>query len=368
MSELDIGTSTTGRWRIPGWYRRVGLVSWLFLGIVAAIALLAVLVAATSEITAPLILGTFLAVVFAPAVTWLTARGLSRGIAAMAVLVGLVVAIAAVTWVAVAALVDQSAVLTSNLDQAMDDIRRWLSDTPISEDVADQIREVTGDAGPALTHGLGDTVVTVVDSAFGLVAGLVLGTIVLYYLLKDGAELATKGYEREQDADRRELAERIGDRTTSNLRNYFRGRTAMAVVNGVSIGLAAALLGVPAAGAIAVVNFIGAYIPYLGAFVGGAFAVLMALGEGGVSLALIILGITLAVNILLENMLEPVLLGDSLNIHPLLILLATALGGMIAGMIGLILAAPALAIALDIKRELKKAGFFDEDSYRNTPQ
>ncbi len=135
----------------------------------------------------------------------------------------------------------------------------------------------------------------------------------------------------------------------------------MSLVNGVAIGLAALLLGVPAAGAIAVVNVIGAYIPYLGAFIGGAFAVLMGLGEGGIELALIMLGITLAVNLLLENLLEPVLLGDSLNMHPLLVLLATALGGLIAGMVGLILAAPMMAIVIDIKRELKAAGFFAND-------
>jgi len=106
---------------------------------------------------------------------------------------------------------------------------------------------------------------------------------------------------------------------------------------------------------------IGAYIPYLGAFIGGAFAVLMGLGEGGIGLALIMLGISLAVNLLLENLLEPVLLGDSLDMHPLLVLLATTLGGLVAGMVGLILAAPVTAIAIDIHRELKAAGFFDDD-------
>ena len=69
------------------------------------------------------------------------------------------------------------------------------------------------------------------------------------------------------------------------------------LAGGVLIGLAAAVLGIPAAAAIGVVNFIGAYIPYIGAFVGGAFAVLMALGEGGIGLALVVLAITLAVNL-----------------------------------------------------------------------
>ena len=136
----------------------------------------------------------------------------------------------------------------------------------------------------------------------------------------------------------------------------------MAVVNGATMGLAVYFLGVPAAGAIAVVNVIGAYIPYLGAFIGGAFAVLMALGEGGIALALIVLAISLGVNLLLENLLEPVLLGGSLNLHPLTILLVTSLGGIMAGMIGLILAAPAVAILVDIKRELKVSGFFNEST------
>ena len=134
-------------------------------------------------------------------------------------------------------------------------------------------------------------------------------------------------------------------------------------ITGIVTGTVLALyymLGVPAAAAIGVVNFFGAYVPYLGAFFGGAFAVLMALGEGGLGLALVMLAVAVGVNLILENLLRPVLLGDSLNVAPLPILLATTLGGMVAGMVGLVLAAPLLAIARDARRELKKSGFFDE--------
>ena len=84
------------------------------------------------------------------------------------------------------------------------------------------------------------------------------------------------------------------------------------------------------------------------------------MGEGGIGLALVMLGVTLAVNLLLENLLQPVLIGSSLDIGPLSILLATTVGGMFAGMVGLVLAAPLLAIALDVRRELAASGFFDE--------
>ena len=354
--------ASTTLWRIPDWYRRVGLASWFFIGFAASLTLIAVAIAATSEITAPLVLGGFLAVVFLPVAEWLTGRGLSRALASLFVLVALGLLVVAISWGTGAALVDQADEVTANLDEAVHDIEGWLENTPISEEAVGRIRQTTGDLGPSLNGGLAERVVSVLDSAFGFVTGTLLGAIVFYYLLKDGPTLFATWLGREEDAEARTVYRNIGNRTVTNIQSYFRGRTAMAIVNGAAIGLAAVVLGIPAAGAIAVVNVIGAYIPYLGAFIGGAFAVLMALGEGGISLALIVLGISLAVNLLLENLLEPVLLGGSLDLHPLLILLTTSLGGIVAGMIGLILAAPAVAIALNIKAELKTAGFFDNDS------
>jgi predicted PurR-regulated permease PerM len=348
-------------WRIPDWYRRVGVMSWFFLGFAAAVALLATIFAATSEIVGPLILGGFLAVVCFPLADWLAVRRFPRSLAALTVLIGLIVVVVGVSWITGVALVDQADELTANLDAAADNIKGWLDDTPINQELVDQVQATTANTGPSLTGGVANQAISLVNSAFGFIAGTILGTIVFYYLLKDGQTLFAKRLERTQDGEARAIYKRIGERTVTNVQSYFRGRTAMALVNGAAIGVAAAFLGVPAAIAIGIVNFFGAYIPYLGAFVGGAFAVLMALGEGDIGLALIMLGITLAVNLLLENLLEPVLLGGSLDLHPLLILLATSLGGIIAGMIGLILAAPALAIAIDIKRELKASGFFDDE-------
>ena len=146
------------------------------------------------------------------------------------------------------------------------------------------------------------------------------------------------------------------------MQSYFGGKTALALVNGVSIAIGVYFLGVPGALAIGVVNVIGAYIPYIGAFIGGAFAVLMALGDGGIGQALAAFAIVMVAQVVLENVLEPKLLGSSLNLHPLTILLATTLGGIVAGMIGLILAAPVLAIGLDLSRELRAVGFFDDDA------
>lgn len=331
--------------------------SWLLIGFIAAVGAIAVLVAATSALTTPLVVATLMAIVFAPAVTWLTDHGVARAVAAAGVLVGLAATTATIVYLTATALVDEADQLDENLGKAVDDIRSWLADTPIDEGLVDEVSSTLTDNGPRLISGLASGVLSAFNSASAMASGTVLSLFVLYYLLKDGPERV--GARRTPDEADRSRRNRLADDVVRDVRGYFRGQTLIALSNGVVIGLAAAVLGVPAALAIGVVNFFGAYVPYLGGFFGGAFAVLMALGGGGIGLAVAMLLATLVVNLILENFLQPLLIGGSLNIAPLPILLATTLGGMLAGLLGLILAAPVLAIALDIGRELQSSGFFE---------
>ncbi|HEV2895590.1 MAG TPA: AI-2E family transporter, partial [Actinomycetota bacterium] len=102
----------------------------------------------------------------------------------------------------------------------------------------------------------------------------------------------------------------------------------------VVIGLAALLLGLPLVFTIMVVNFVGGYIPYIGAFLGGGLAVIIALGDGGLGTAAVMLVVVLAANLLLENFVEPKVMGRTLDIHPLAVLVVTALGGLLGGIVG----------------------------------
>ena len=104
-------------------------------------------------------------------------------------------------------------------------------------------------------------------------------------------------------------------------------------------------MGLPLVFTIIVVNFIGGYIPYIGAFLGGGLAVIIALGDGGLAEAILMLVIVLAANLVLENFVEPKVMGRTLDIHPLVVLVVTALGGLLGGIVGLILAVPAWVIA-----------------------
>ena len=135
----------------------------------------------------------------------------------------------------------------------------------------------------------------------------------------------------------------------------------------VVIGLASLLLGLPLVFTIIVVNFIGGYIPYIGAFLGGGLAVIIALGEGGLGKAAIMLLVVLASNLALENFVEPKVMGRTLDIHPLVVLVVTALGGLLGGIVGLILAVPAWVIAGNAFKRLRSGGLIDAAVERAEP-
>ena len=141
----------------------------------------------------------------------------------------------------------------------------------------------------------------------------------------------------------------------------------MSAIVAVVIGLASLLLGLPLVFTIVVVNFIGGYIPYIGAFLGGGLAVLIALGDGGIDKAAIMLVIVLAANLLLENFVEPRVMGRTLDIHPLLVLVVTALGGFLFGIVGLILAVPFTVIGGKALGRLRSRGFFSLAADRAQP-
>lgn len=347
--------------RVPGWVRRGGTTSWMFIGMLIALAALIGLIAATRDITGPLAIGVFLAIVFLPIVNWLEEHGIKRALGAAIVLVGLVVVIGGAGLVTAEALGSQSDVLQENLDAAVDEVKTFVEDLPISDAAVDEVDSTASDAGPVVRDGVATAVAGALSTAAGLITGLILGAMVLYYLLKDGPMLTRRWVDAKADRADRDATERIVNKALQDVQGYFGGKTALALVNGVSIAIGMYFLGVPGALAIGVVNVIGAYIPYIGAFFGGAFAVLMALGEGGIGLALAAFALVMVAQLVLENLLEPKLLGSSLNLHPLTILLATTLGGMVAGMVGLILAAPVVAIGVDLKKELTAVGFFDDD-------
>ena len=151
------------------------------------------------------------------------------------------------------------------------------------------------------------------------------------------------------------LAHTITGRVISSLRGYFAGVTIVAAFNAIVIGLGALVLGVPHAGSIAVINFLAAYIPYIGAWTAGIFTGSIALGAEGPETALAMGVIILLANGILQQIVQPIAYGATLGIHPLAVLIVTIAAGSLFGTVGLVLAAPLTAAAVRISADLARA-------------
>ena len=144
------------------------------------------------------------------------------------------------------------------------------------------------------------------------------------------------------------------------LRGYIWGSTLIGVFNGAVVAAGALVIGVPLAFTIFVVQWLTNYIPMFGAFIGGAFAVLIALGTGGVKDAVWMLIFVLIANGPLQTVVSQFALGASLKLSGLVVLFATTGGAILAGALGGIFAAPFVKIGVDAYRQLKDAGLFDD--------
>jgi putative heme transporter len=217
-----------------------------------------------------------------------------------------------------------------------------------------------------VAEGFVTHLVSGLNSLVGLASGLILGALIMYYLLKDGTRLRRSVVAQIDPAIRDGVDGFIGD-ACRILRDYGRGRTVMSAIVSVVIGLASLLLGLPLVFTIVMVNFIGGYIPYIGAFLGGGLAVIVALGEGGLGTAAVMLVVVLVANLALENFVEPKVMGRTLDIHPLVVLVVTAFGGLLGGIVGLILAVPFYVIAASGIARLRSAGLIDQIADRAQP-
>ena len=284
-------------------------------------------------------------------------------IAAGVVVLGLIAVMTGVVVATSAASPTQTDEIGASVDAALD---RAVDSLGVDQASLDAARAATEQAAPAIAGGFLTQIVSGVGTLVGLASGLILGALIAYYLLKDGTRLRRSVVTQFDPAFRDEIDDFIGN-ACRILRDYGRGRTVMSAVVALVIGLASLLLGLPLVFTIMVVNFIGGYIPYIGAFLGGGLAVLIALGDGGLRTAGVMLVVVLAANLVLENFVEPKVMGRTLDIHPLIVLVVTALGGLIGGIVGLILAVPATVIAANAFARLRSGGFIDKMADRAKP-
>ena len=337
----------------PRWLRDLGFAAWLLVGAILLLLGLVWLVGATSEITQPLIAAFVVACVSLPLVRRLARHRVGRGGAAGICLLLLLAIGILVGVLVIGGIISQADDISASGSSAADKIQGWLEDAGVDTSGAESASSTAKDDVPQLISTLVNGLVTGIGDLTSLALGLSFFLLSLFFLLKDGPSLRAwvEGHAGLPSPVARTIT---GDVITS-FQRYFAGVTIVAAFNGTLVGLAALILGVPLAGTIAVVTFVCAYIPYIGAFFAGAFAVVITLGSEGTTDAIIMLVVVILANGALQQIVQPIAYGATLGLNPLVVLIVTISAGALFGMVGLVLAAPLTSAGVHISADLARA-------------
>ncbi len=319
--------------------------AWRLLVILAAILALLWLVERLKVIVVPVALAVILTALLVPAVDWLDRRGAPRGGAVALVLLTAVAAFGGIMTFVVSQFISGLPSLTEQVTRSIDNATDWLIDGPLHvshaqiESAGDTVIKAVRDNQEKLTSGALSTAATITE----IITGALLMLFTLIFLLYGGRNIyafltnivPARTRERVRDAGRAGFNSLIG---------YVRATLLVALVDAVGIGTGLAIMGIPLALPLASLVFIGAFIPLVGAVITGFLAVVVALLAKGFVYALITLGLIIAVQQLEAHVLQPLLMGRAVSIHPLAIVLALATGGVLAGIVGALLSVPVLAV------------------------
>ncbi|GAA4038702.1 AI-2E family transporter [Arthrobacter methylotrophus] len=291
----------------------------------------------------PVMIALILASAISPLVRWLTGRRWPRALAVAGSFVWILAVFGGVITGIVFLIRGQSKELAAKFTAGIDQLHQFLNYGPFK--VSDEQLRSLGDSIQRFftSSSFGAEALTGARTVGEILAGLVLMAVILFFFLKDGEKIRTFlfGF---LPASHQAKAHLAAERSAAVLGGYVRGTALIAVLNGLIIGTVLAILGVPLALPLGVFVFIGGFIPIVGSTAAGTLAVGVALISNGPVTSLIVLAVLIAANQLEHHFLQPVLMGKVLNIHGLAILLALAIGTMLAGVIGALLAVPTAAV------------------------
>ena len=339
MDDSDISSS------VPRGLRVAGAMAWSFLLSIAALYVIVWLVGYLAVVIIPMSIALLLAALMAPAVARLVRLRLPRGLATAIVLVaGLGLLGGLLTFV----IVQFQAGLPALLEQfnaSLVQIRDWLINGPLHLR-AEQIQDFLDQAIGFLQNNqsaLTDTALTTASTIGEVLTGFALTLFILIFFLSGGEQIwsfiirGVPGHVRSR-------VDVAGRRGFASLVSYVRATAAVAVVDGLGIGIGLWIVGVPLVIPLSTLVFLGAFVPIIGAVVTGSVAVLVALVTNGPVTALVVLIIVIGVMQLESHVLQPLLLGRAVKLHPLAVILAITVGLVAAGIAGALLSVPLLAV------------------------
>jgi predicted PurR-regulated permease PerM len=340
------------------WTDRLGTWSTRALQVLLLLTLAGVTVFALTQlklVVIPVLIALILAAAASPLVVWMRRRGMGRLLSTWLTLLGGILVLGGLITAIVFAVRDQWSELSTSAVEGFEQLRDFALDGPfpIDQDALDGAWDAIVEFFTSASFGLG--AIQGVSAAAQVVTGLLLGVVILFFFLKDGDNI-WEFFLSPMHGVRRERGHRIGRTAVRTLGGYVRGTAIIAAVDAVGIGAGLLILQVPLALPLAVIVFLGAFIPLVGATVAGILAALIALVTNGWVVALIVLGIVVLVNQVEGNLLQPVVMAQSLSIHPLVILVALTAGTILGGIVGAVLSVPIAAVGWSIIKTWNESG------------
>jgi putative heme transporter len=327
---------------------RTGRIAWTAVGVGVALVLAWYVASAVALVLVPLVIALFPATLLVPVAEALSRRGVPRALAAfLGVLTGIVVFFGVLAGI-VAMVVTQMSDLLDSAADGVAELETLLSSDPLGvgvtglSDLIEMGRERFGDGG-----GVAEQAGSAASKAAEVLAGFLLTLVVLFFYLKDGRRFRDALVSTAPAARRPLVAESL-DLSWTTLAGYVHGQLIVASADAVFIGIGLLILGVPLAIPLAALVLIGALFPIVGSVTAGSLAVLVGLAHGGLVTGLIVLAIVVGVQQIEGNVLQPLILGKVLTLHPLVVLLAVTAGAVTLGVLGAFLAVPIAAIAARI--------------------
>jgi predicted PurR-regulated permease PerM len=325
---------------------RIGA-AWAWRLIVIAILLYGLLnvIDQLSIVVVPLLIALLLAALLAPAVGWLKRARVNRSLATAMVLVGGLAAVAGTLTLVISQFVNGLPDLTTNATQGIQQIQDWLKTGPLHLTDAQlgntikQITELINKNRDKLTTGVFTTALTALE----VLSGMLLVIFALFFFLRDG-RVIWRFVLRLMPAPTREPLDRAGLAAWGSLGSYVRATVLVAFIDAVGIGIALWILDVNFALPLAALVFLGAFIPIIGATLSGAVAVLVALVTNSPFTALLVLAAVIAVQQIEGHLLQPLIMGRAVSIHPLAVIIGIAAGLVLAGIVGALIAVPLIAV------------------------
>ena len=342
---------------VPPWLDTLAQFSWRLLVVLVGVAGLVFLFTRLYLVSLPIILALILATIAVPPARRLERRGVPGLLAALVVVVGGTITFLGGIVLLVPPFTRQVAALGPTIAEAFDRVLEWLDEGPFGLDRAEieaLITEAVANVGQ-FSGAVASQVGTIAIAVGEVLAAVSLAVVLLFFFVKDGEQIVGWFIARAPERLRNDMRA-AGARGWAALAGYVRGTAAVALIDAVGIGIGLLIVGVPLVLPLTLLVFIGGFVPVIGAFVSGLLATLVALATGGLSTALIVLGIVVLVQQVETNVLQPMIMRRAVSLHPIVILSVLTAGAVIVGIVGAFLAVPLAATLAAVGNELRLRG------------